>query len=158
MSLQKQVELYTSAGAPGAKATPDQSIYTPINFLASVDMPVGAFAFASDTEGMATNVAGTQTSVLGFVERTISYADYKFDEAGTLIVPEGSALTIAVKGDYWAVSAESAATAGQKVLASVTDGSISTGTAATEGTNIDTGWMVKTSAEAGEPFIISNWA
>lgn len=156
MGLQKEVNLYTAAGAPGAKATPDQSIYTPINYLAAVDMPVGAFCFAGTDEGTATNVAGSETKVLGFVERVINYADYKFDEAGTLIVPEGSNLTIAVKGDYWVVSTAEAKV-GQKVLASTTDGSISTGDAAAEG-SIDTGWVVKTAADAGEPFIISSWA
>lgn len=70
------------------------------------------------------------------------------------MVPKDSALTVAVRGDYWVVSS-TAATVGQAVLASTADGSISTGTA--DATHIDTGWVVKTAGAAGEPIIISNW-
>ena len=70
------------------------------------------------------------------------------------MVPKGAALTVAVRGDYWAVSS-TAATVGQAVLASTADGSVSTGTA--DATHLDTGWIVKTAGAAGEPIIISNW-
>ena len=159
MPLQNKVGLTVAPGVAGDKATPDQSVYTPLNPLASVALPVGGFVFPVVEDGVqdntrATNVAGDATEVLGFVERVINYVNYNIMEDGTLIVPEGSALTVAVRGDYWAVSS-TAATVGQAVLASTADGSVSTGTA--DATHLDTGWVVKTAGEAGEPILISNW-
>ena len=159
MALQKQVNLTVAPGVQGDKATPDQSVYTPINPLAAVALPVGRFVFpvvegGARDNSRATNVAGTATEILGFVERVINYLNYDVFEDGTLTVPEGAALTVAVKGDYWAVSS-TAATVGQSVLASTADGSISTGTA--DATHLDTGWKVKTPGAVGELFIISNW-
>lgn len=159
MPLQSQVNLSVAPGVAGDKATPDQSIYTPLNPLAAVALPVGRFVFPVVDSGVidntrATNVAGTATAVLGFVERVINYVNYEIFSEGTLTVPEGSNLTVAVKGDYWAVSTTKA-TVGQAVLASTADGSISTGTP--DGTHLDTGWVVKTPGEIGEPIIISNW-
>lgn len=160
MALQKQVNLSYAPGVPGDKATPDQSVYTPLNPLAAVELPVGRFVFPVVASGVAddtraTNVAGTATAVLGFVERVINYVNCDVLSDGTLSVPEGSALTVAVKGDYWAVSATAAAV-GQAVLASTADGSVSTGAA--DATHLDTGWKVKTPGAAGEPVIISNWS
>lgn len=159
MSLQTQVNLSVAPGVAGDKATPDQSVYTPLNPLAEVALPVGGFVFPVVTDSVqdnsrATNVAGGATEVLGFVERVINYVNYDVFSPGTLVVPKGSALTVAVRGDYWAVSS-TAATVGQKVLASTADGSISTGTP--DATHIDTGWVVKTAGAKGEPIIISNW-
>lgn len=159
MPLQKQVTLYSAPGTPGAKATPDQSVYAPINPLAAVALPVGSFVFPVVSGGvtdnaLATNAAGDATAVLGFVERVINYVNHDVFSEGTLIVPASSALTVAVKGDYWAVSTTAAAV-GQAVLASTADGSISTGTA--DAAHLDTGWTVKTPGAAGECIIISNW-
>lgn len=141
MPLQSQVNLSVAPGVAGDKATPDQSIYTPLNPLAAVALPVGRFVFPVVDSGVidntqATNVAGTATAVLGFVERVINYVNYEIFSDGTLTVPAGSNLTVAVKGDYWAVSTTKA-TVGQAVLASTADGSISTGTP--DRTHLDTG-------------------
>lgn len=159
MPLQKQVDLYRAQGVPGDKATPDQSVYAPVNPLAAVALPVGRFVFPVVSSGtidntQATNVAGDASEVLGFVERVITYVNYDVFSDGTLVVPEGAGLTVAVRGDYWATST-TAATVGQKVLASTADGSISTGTP--DATHLDTGWVVKTPGGIGEPIIISNW-
>lgn len=159
MPLQSQVNRSLAPGVAGDRATPDQSVYTPLNPLASVPLPVGRFVFPVVEDGVidnarATNVAGAATAVLGFVERVINYVNYDVFSDGTLTVPEGSALTVAVKGDYWAVST-TRATVGQAVLASTADGSLGTGAA--DATHLDTGWVVKTPGEAGEPIIISNW-
>jgi len=122
MPLQKQINLYVAPGVAGDKATPDQSVYTPLNPLAEVALPVGGFVFPVIEDGVrdnsrATNVAGTATEVLGLVERVINYVNYDVLSPGTLMVPKDSALTVAVRGDYWVVSS-TAATVGQAVLAS----------------------------------------
>lgn len=159
MPLQNKVSLDVAPGVAGDKATPGQSVYTPQNPLAAVDLPVGGFVFPVVEDGVrddsrATNVAGDATEVLGFVERVINYVNYDLTESGTLTVPEGSALTVAVRGDYWAVSS-TAASVGQAVLASTEDGSVSTGTP--DATHLDTGWVVKTAGAAGDVILISNW-
>ena len=102
MPLQSQVNLSVAPGVAGDKATPDQSIYTPLNPLAAVALPVGRFVFPVVDSGVidntrATNVAGTATAVLGFVERVINYVNYELLSDGTLTVPAGSNLTVAVK-------------------------------------------------------------
>lgn len=160
MPLQKQVNTSVAFGVAGDKATPDQSVFTPVNPVAAVALPVGGFVFPVVDGGVtdntqATNVAGNAIAVLGFVERVINYINTDVLSDGSLIVPQGSNLTVAVKGDYWAVST-TAATVGQSVLASTADGSISTGTADSD--HIDTGWKVKTPGAIGEPIIISNWS
>ena len=114
MPLQSKVGLYVAPGVAGDKATPDQSVYTPLNPLAEVALPVGGFVFPVINDGVqdnsrATNVAGVATEVLGFVERVINYVNYDVFSPGTLVVPEGSALTVAVRGDYWAVSSTTCA-------------------------------------------------
>ena len=81
MPLQSQVNFSVAPGVAGDKATPDQSIYTPLNPLAAVALPVGRFVFPVVDSGVidntqATNVAGTATAVLGFVERVINYVNY----------------------------------------------------------------------------------
>ena len=156
MPLQSQVNLSVVPGVAGDKATPDQSIYTPFNPLAAVAIPVGHFVFPVVKVDVlqATNFTDTATAVLGFVERVINYVNYEIFSDGTLTVPAGSNLTVAVKGDYWAVST-TPATVGQAVLASTADGSISTGNP--DKTHLDTGWVVKTPGASGELIIISNW-
>lgn len=157
--MQKQVNLYPSQAVQGDPATIGQSIYTPLNPIAAVPLPVGGFVFPVVEDGainpeQATNAAGDASQVMGFVERNLAYVNYDLLGDGTLTVPAGSPLTVAVKGDYWAVSS-TAAEVGQAVLASVADGSVSTGTA--DATHIDTGWVVKKGGGKGELIIISNW-
>ena len=53
MALQKQVNLSYAPGVPGDKATPDQSVYTPLNPLAAVELPVGRFVFPVVASGVA---------------------------------------------------------------------------------------------------------
>lgn len=96
----------------------------------------------------------TATEVMGFVKRNQFYPMYDLTSSGTLTVPEGSPLSVAVRGDFYAVSS-TAATIGQAVFASTTDGSVSTGTAGSpeEGT-VETGWIVKRGGAAGELIVI----
>lgn len=68
------------------------------------------------------------------------------------IYPEGSELTIAVRGDYYIV-APAAATVGQAVLCNPTTGAITFGDA---GATNDTGWTVQTAGAKGDTIIISN--
>ena len=154
MALQKKVELYRAIGVPGAMATPDQSIYTVLNYTAETDISVGSFAFAGteETEAKATGSA----TPLGLVVRNQVYPIYDVETSGTLVVPAGSTLTIAVRGDFY-VKTTSAAQAGDKVWASTTDGTIKTSANASESGFVDTGWTVKLGGSANDTIIISAW-
>lgn len=59
MPLQSQVNLSVAPGVAGDKATPDQSIYTPLNPLAAVALPVGRFVFPVVDSGVIDNTRAT---------------------------------------------------------------------------------------------------
>lgn len=156
MPLQQQVNIDLAPAVPGQKATPDQSVYTPINYLASENgVSMGTFCWAAAEAGFARATPLASEAPLGFVERVIS--SYLFDvrEEASMLVPEGLALTIAVRGDYWVQTTE-AATVGGQVYVDKTNGNIlasvgSTGIAAP-------GWTFKTAGSANDMVIISNWS
>lgn len=155
MGPQKVVGFYNAPAVAGDMATPDQAIYQACNYTAEGSgVKVGKFVFAGTNP--ATQAKATGTVVLGLVQRVINYVNMNLVSGGTLELPEGSTLTVAVKGDFW-IEATGSATVGQKVLVDKTDGSISFGTAAS-GNKLDTGFVVKTPASAsGDMIIISNW-
>ena len=157
MAFQSQVHLYTCEGVAGDPATPDQAVYTPINYLAgSGGVDAGSFAFPhTSSGGIAVAVGDGQP--LGIVQRNLSYPNYTVTNEGTLHIAEGDALTIAVKGDFWMV-APSSATVGQKLYVDNTSGTISLNSAgATVSGSTETTWAVKTPADSGGMMIVSNW-
>ncbi|MCM1513223.1 MAG: hypothetical protein NC112_08990 [Oxalobacter formigenes] len=96
----------------------------------------------------------TASAVVGFVQRVQQYTMYNILQDGTLIVADGDALSVAVRGDYYAVSSTES-TIGQAVFASTADGSVSTGEAgkAVSGA-VETGWVVKNGGAAGDIIVI----
>lgn len=99
---------------------------------------------------------GAGTAVMGFVARVQMYPNYLLNSQGTLTVPSGSALSVAVRGDFYAIS-KTEATIGQKVFASTTDGSISTGAASgSVPGSVETDFTVKRGGAAGELIVIGN--
>lgn len=99
---------------------------------------------------------GTATEVMGFVLRVQRYPNYVMTSSGTLVVPSGSALAVAVRGDFYAVSATTA-TVGQKVFASTTDGSIATDEeGATVDGYVETDFAVRRGGAAGDLIVIGN--
>jgi hypothetical protein len=155
---QKQVFTSIAKGVPGQKASLNEGFhYYPNTLMAEVALAVGGFAWlGSDPETLATNKGPADTKPVGFVERNIVYPDYDPLSPGTLTVPPGSALAVAVSGDFWAVAAQDA-TVGQKVFAVSADGSLTVGAAgATVSGAVETDWSVVTAGLAGEPIIISS--
>lgn len=151
MALQRQVYLDVASGVPGQKATPDQSVYTPTNYLAGENgVTIGAFCWA-DTENEHCAVCTGSGAPLGFVERVISFPVYDVRQSGTLVVPEGRGLTIAVRGDYYVAAPAGGATVGAQVYVDS-----STGAIADSGVEAP-GWLYKTAGDEGEVVIISNW-
>lgn len=108
------------------------------------------------TFSVAWTAQGTGTAVMGFVVRVQMYPNYLLNSPGTLTVPSGSALSVAVRGDFYAIS-KTEATIGQKVFASTTDGSISTGAAGgSVSGSVETDFTVKRGGAAGELIVIGN--
>ena len=96
------------------------------------------------------------TAVMGFVVRVLEYPNYNLTSEGTLQVPSGYGLSVAVKGAFYAVST-TAATVGQAVFASETDGSISTDeVGGSVSGSVETDFIVKQGGAAGDLIVISN--
>lgn len=154
--LQNQVNIDLAAAVPGQKATPDQSIYTPNNFVAGQNGTlVGTFCWVdSINPGAVDSTTSGAAAPLGFVERVISTYMYDVTESGTLTVPAGQAVTVAVRGDYWVQTTETATVGGQ-VYVDKTTGNI---LAAAGGNGIACpGWVFRTAGNADDMVIISNW-
>lgn len=155
MALQKQVNLDYAHGVAGDVVNPLQVVYTPINMIAETEITVGNFCFEGTDKYKQVKNAGEV--VKGFVQRVVNYPNYNLLSSGSLTVSAGSNMSVAVKGDFYAVSA-TAATVGQSVFASETDGSIKTGTASsTVSGYVETSWKVKKGGAIGELIVISNW-
>lgn len=150
-----QINIDSAVAVQGMKATPDQSIYTPRNFLVedAAGIAVGGFVDYGSVDGTVTG-AITNTYPLGFVERVINSFNYDVTSPGTLIVPEGGTLTIAVKGDYYVTAPETVAI-GDPVYCNDTTGAV---TDSNDADKLDTGWVYKTAGATDDMVIISNWA
>ena len=156
MALQTQVNIDLPLAVAGQKATPDQSVYTPINYVAdAAGVKVGTFCWAGTEAGVATATTAGTAAPLGFVERVISTYIYDVLDGATETVREGQGLTIAVRGDYYVQTSE-AATIGGQVYVDKTNGKI----LAAAGSNgiAAPGWVFKTAGAANDMVIISNWS
>lgn len=158
MAFQTQVNRYLAEGVAGQKATPNQSIYTPTNYLAEGEVKVGSFVFAGTKPNQAKQTGEGQ--VLGLVERTMANFMTNLKQEALSSIEDKGALTIAVRGDYY-VQVSAQAHVGDAVFASQTDGSIKTATAgSTQSGYTETNWTVKSvlsSGSSGGLILISNW-
>ena len=154
MPLQTAVNTVIAAAVAGDKATADQSIYTPLNHLAGEGgTTVGTFGWIQ-SDGTVIDTGSTVPS--GFVERVIEYPNYTVTDDGSLLIPQGFPVTLAVKGDYW-VQTTQACTVGGQVYVNKTTGAIEATNSS--GTNVAaTGWLFKMAGEANDMVIISNWS
>lgn len=154
-NFQKQVNSYNALGLPGARASVNPFVSTAKGYVAAADIPIGGFAF-EDADGLATNVGTGLGNPVGFVVREHSYYIFNALAEAVNFVPVGQNVSIAVKGDFYAVSS-TAATVGQKVFAKTLDGSIATNAAgATVAGYTETDYEVITAGAIGEIIVISN--
>jgi len=155
--LQKTVGMGIAPGVPGDKATLNPTAYTVHNPIAEgAGVTVGGFVWpGTDVEHQA-KVGGTGAP-LGIVERLLVYLGAcGIYDTTTLELPEGSPLTVIVRGDVYVTTA-TAATVGQKVYAVLADGTIKTDASGeTVDGAIETAWVVKSAGAAGDTIIISN--
>ena len=158
MALQTSVNLYAPVAVPGQAATPNQSVYTPLTYLADATdgVHVGRFVWLN-SDGEASNTQVASTLPLGLAERVLDVPNYDVASAGTDLVPPTHPVTVAVKGDYYVVTA-TAATVGQAVFA-MGDGTVKTDDSGeTVSGGIETSWRVKTAGDANGIILISNWS
>lgn len=155
-NFQTQILDGQARGVQGDKAGLNPHVYTVGNVLAEGLVTVGTFVWDGSQPGLAKN-SGTGKP-LGFVERVLAYYNLDLNSPATLKVPDRTNLTVARKGDYYAV-ALTAATRGQKVFAVLADGTLKTGAAgATISGAVETDWTVIDAGAAGELITISNWS
>lgn len=150
--FQNNVYVKQATGIPGAYATINPTVSTPLGYIAKVAVPVGGFCWEDSTDAGLVNPSG-EGAPLGFVVRNFSYSV----TGDTNSIPAHGNVNVAVEGDFF-VQPKSSVTKGQKVFASLTDGSVSGGSAgATVSGSIETNWVFVTSAEEGDIAIISNY-
>lgn len=121
----------------------------------SAGVTIGRFAWA-DANGLVLN-SGTGTPS-GFVHREQQGVITEWLGRSTMLVPKGLPITLHNAGDFW-VRTATAATIGQKIFASITDGTVQTGAAgATIAGFVETKWFAQSVAAAGELVKMSIWS
>lgn len=158
--VQKTVNMYPAAAVPGDRASQNPFTYTPQNYLAGTNgVTVGTFVWESSEEGDPKQVVNTGTGApLGFVERILANYNYDLTSEGTMLIPEGGLVTVALRGDFY-VAADTTVTVGMAVFASTTNGAVKFATAgSTQGGYVETPYKAMTAGAQGDMIIISNAA
>ncbi|MBO1326056.1 hypothetical protein K2X14_10180 [Acetobacter sp. TBRC 12305] len=157
MSFPNSVNYNWPAGFPGAWATDNPRRFVvpgPNGFRAGAGgVAVAAFAWVQADGASVLNAGANAPS--GLVCRAQQGVLTQYLQDAGLTVPEGFGVALAAGGDVFVLST-TAASIGQAVYASTTDGTIQTGTAGTPpaGT-VETGWVVARGGAAGLPIIIT---
>jgi hypothetical protein len=159
MPFQQSVNLQPAPAVAGdfASANPRASMLAGPGALVAgaAGVTVGVFAWAS-AAGLVGNV---QVAGLGygFVHREQQALITAFLGETSNLVPAGFPITLHKAGDFWGKFAAPAAV-GQKVFASITDGTLSAAAAgAVVAGSIETPWFVSSAAAAGELAKISTY-
>lgn len=158
MGLQKSVNLSCAPAVAGDRASQNPMVYYFENFkAASGGVTVGAFAFQDSTDPtLVKNAAAGKP--LGFVERSLEHFNYNAAADGSLVIPAGGNVAVAIRGDFYVV-AGAAVTKGHKAYVNNTTGAITfaaSGSSVTGATETD--WTaMNAAAAAGDLVVISNW-
>ena len=152
-SYQKDVAQYNKPATQGDRANQQEVIYTPTNFTAASAVNVGGFVWRDSTNPetqVAASTIGTDKP-LGFMERVQNYDNFNESVEGTLEIPAGSEVNVAVKGDFF-IAADASVSVGDTMYADP-----STGAASFIGTNkTATDFKAFTSGASGDMVIITN--
>ena len=143
MAMQTKVGLYPVTGFPGQEVNPGSAVYTAENYISDGTLTAGAFAFTSAVTGTGTAAAfkaagKTGTTLIGFVERTVTGAILSPLNEAEGAYAQGTGASIALRGQFYA-AATGAVTEGQSVLCNHATGAVTYGNA---GSDNDTGWIV----------------
>ena len=151
-SYQKDVQKYNKEAIAGDRANNQEVIYTPENMVAAggtaVAVQVGGFAWKNADNQLEGGGTGAPT---GFVERVQNYQYYDVTDEGTLVVPQGASVELAVKGDFF-VQADATTSAGATVYANTSNGAATL----TSGAGVvDTGFTTWNATTSGGMAIIT---
>ncbi len=160
MGFPTKINYTWGKGFPGgiASANPRRSaIPGPMGFVAGAGgVTVGAFGWVQADGVTVLNKPIASEAPTGFVLRDQTGLITPYLGESTMTLPDGFNVQLMTGGDYFAASASTAATPGQTVYASTTDGSLASGppASAPDG-HIATGWIVTQGGAAGSTIIIS---
>lgn len=156
MPFQKLVNLYPAPGINGQQAGLGSVAYVLPVPVAGEGGIVTGHACWDDPENPGRVLNKGTGAPLGIALR-VQTGIIPCNEGDTVTILEGHSVAVVAKGDLL-VTSEAEVTAGQKIFASLTDGSLSGAAAgATVDGSVETGWTVRESAAAGDIFHISNW-
>lgn len=128
MALQSKVNVGLAPAIAGMPASVVETHYTAQTYQAASDLTVGNFCFADGTAaGTKVNKAGTGI-LRGIVVYTRQYVTGEVTAANAMVIPAGAFAQIATNGKFWVVAQNAQAKVGDYVLASQTDGSVTTQT------------------------------
>ena len=153
-SYQQSVGKYNKAAIPGDRANQQEVIYTPENLVTPADlgtaMPVqvGGFAWRNANNQAVGNGSGAP---VGFAERVQNYHFYDMTKDGTLVVPNGASVELAVKGDFF-IQADATTSAGAAVYANTSNGAA---TLTSGASTVDTGFKTWDATTSGGMAIIT---
>lgn len=132
MALQSKVNVGLAPAIAGMPASVVETHYTAQTYQAASDLTVGNFCFADATAaGTKVNKAGTGI-LRGIVVYTRQYITGEVTAANAMVIPKGAFAQIATNGKFWVVAQNAVAKVGDYVLASQTDGSVTTQTGNTK--------------------------
>lgn len=159
MALQSKVNVGLAPAIAGMPASVVETHYTAQTYQAASDLTVGNFCFADATAaGTKVNKAGPGI-LRGIVVYTRQYITGEVTAANAMVIPKGAFAQIATNGKFWVVAQNASAKVGDYVLASQTDGSVTTqaGNAKKEGYTM-TNFVVENvlGTEAKSLVLISN--
>ncbi|MCX2562159.1 hypothetical protein OQ252_12235 [Acetobacter farinalis] len=166
MPFQTQITSQPAPGLPGDFASLNPTASFPAGEGALVAATggclIGAFGWVQGDGRSVANApvssASTSAPPDGFVHRDLTAQIINLPDEGSLLIPEGYPVTLLTAGDFWAVTI-TAATPGQAVFASITNGSIATAAAgATLSGAVQTRFYVTSTCAAGELVKISSWS
>ncbi|MGQ6231063.1 structural cement protein Gp24 [Serratia sp. IR-2025] len=163
MAFQSDVKIYRGVGQVGHPASTSPIIAAAGGLgafkAATAGVSIATFVFrdAADPK-VVTNVApAADSKPIGFIQN-LGQAIIGYGQSASMLIRSGVEVSPKVGGDFWAKST-TVATNGQKVFASVTDGTIATGAAgATVAGHVETEWYVSQGAAVGDLIIISTWS
>lgn len=163
MAFQDRVGIYRGVGQVGHPASTSPIIAAaggPGAFKTdSAGVTIGTFVFRSaEDPKVVTNVApAADSKAIGFIQN-LAQAIIDYGQSASMLIRGGVEISPKVGGDFW-VKSSTVATAGQKVFASITNGSIATGAAGeTISGYVETDWFVSQGAAVGDLVIISSWS
>lgn len=163
MPFQSTVNIYRGVGQAGQPASTSPIIAAaggPGAYqVGTTAISIATFVFRTAAGSkLVTNVAPAADSApVGFIQN-LGQGIIPTGSNNTMAIQPGVEISPKVGGDFWAYST-TVATEGQKVFASITNGTIATGTAGATVTGfVETDWYVSYGAAIGSLIIISTWS